>query len=105
LPFWALRAGCCVGREAGVDNVADPSFEGPECFFVGLSFSDFFGRRRRGRPVLAVLITAASVQDRDAARPLLWNLMGNDHRHDPPPRPPAAGRGPATRRLSFQSRL
>jgi transposase len=24
--------------------------------------------------VLAVLVTAASVQDRDAARPLLWNL-------------------------------
>jgi IS5 family transposase len=24
--------------------------------------------------VLAVVITAASVQDRDAARPLLWNL-------------------------------
>ena len=26
--------------------------------------------------LLAVVITAASVQDRDAARPLLWNLMG-----------------------------
>ena len=24
--------------------------------------------------MLAVLITAASIQDRDAARPLLWNL-------------------------------
>ncbi len=26
------------------------------------------------RALLAVVITAASVQDRDAARPLLWNL-------------------------------
>ena len=30
--------------------------------------------------LLAVVITAASVQDRDAARPLLWNLTGN-HLH------------------------
>ena len=37
--------------------------------------------------LLAVVITAASVQDRDAARPLLWNL----HRHHPP-RPPDLGR-------------
>ena len=27
-----------------------------------------------GGLLLAVLVTAASVQDRDAARPLLWNL-------------------------------
>jgi hypothetical protein len=37
------------------------------------------GRKRHiaagtGGLLLAVLITAASVQDRDAARPLLWNL-------------------------------
>jgi putative transposase len=30
--------------------------------------------------VLAVVITAASVQDRDAARPLLWNLARSCHR-------------------------
>ena len=39
------------------------------------------GRKRHiavdtGGLLLTVLVTAASVQDRDAARPLLWNLMG-----------------------------
>ena len=31
-------------------------------------------RRRHVGLLLAVLVTAASVQDRDAAKPLLWNL-------------------------------
>ena len=39
------------------------------------------GRKRHlavntGGLLLTVLVTAASVQDRDAAKPLLWNLMG-----------------------------
>jgi len=32
-------------------------------------------------PLLAVLVSAASVPDRDAARPLLWNLMARFPRH------------------------
>ena len=39
------------------------------------------GRKRHiavdtGGRLLTVLVTAANVQDRDAARPLLWNLRG-----------------------------
>ena len=30
--------------------------------------------------LLAVVVTAASVQDRDGARPLLWNLHRASHR-------------------------
>src|SRR5690349_18745984 len=46
--------------------------------------------------VLAVVITAASVQDRDAARPLLWNM------HRSPPRPPGLGRRRLHRRQAHQ---
>lgn len=44
MPSWALFAGrdglAGISPQAGVDGVADPPFEGPECFFVGLALGD-----------------------------------------------------------------